>query len=524
MLETVPTPARAGHPQEAAMPDTVQVLPDDRFNQELVANVHPRDWVNPDPPGRYNLVVIGGGTAGLVSAAGAAGLGARVALIERELLGGDCLNFGCVPSKALIRASRAAAEVRGAAAYGVEVPPGVRVNFPEVMARMRRLRAGISGHDSAARFRGLGVDVYLGSARFTGSDTVEVAGKTLRFKKAVLATGARAERPSIPGLAEAGFLTNETVFSLTELPRRLAVVGAGPIGCELAQAFARLGSEVTLLGNHAQIMPREDSDAAAVVERAMRRDGVRLVLGCQVRAVEQQGGDKVIRLEAAECASELRVDEILVGVGRKPNVEGLDLEAAGVAYDPKEGVKVSDRLRTTNRRIFAAGDICSRFKFTHAADAMARIVIRNALFLGRARASALTIPWCTYTDPEIAHVGLSERQAQERGIVVTTFTQEMGDVDRAVLDGDTEGFVKIHVKKGGDKILGATVVARHAGEMISELTLAMVGGLGLGALAQTIHPYPTQAEAIKKAGDAYYRTRLTPFVKWLFGKWLSWTR
>jgi pyruvate/2-oxoglutarate dehydrogenase complex dihydrolipoamide dehydrogenase (E3) component len=514
------------------MPEALQVQPYDVHNQLLVSNVHPPDWANPEPAERYNLVVLGAGTAGLISAAGAAGLGARVALIEREFLGGDCLNVGCVPSKALIRASRAAAEVRDAHDYGVPaLSPDVGgegtvrgVNFPAVMERMRRLRAAISPNDSAARYRGLGVDVFFGEARFTSPDAVEVGGRVLRFRRAVIATGARAARPNIPGLADAGFLTNETVFTLTELPPRLAVIGAGPIGCELAQAFARFGARVTLLGNRPQIMPREDQDAARIVEEQMQRDGVNLVLGCKVVRVAREGNEKVLHLECGGKPTEVRADAILVGVGRAPNVQGLGLEAAGVAYDEKEGVKVNDRLQTTNRRIFAAGDICSRFKFTHAADAMARVVIQNALFFGRAKASALVIPWCTYTDPEVAHVGLYEPEAKARGIEVRTFTEPMAKVDRAVLDGDTDGFVKVHVRAGSDRIVGATVVARHAGEMISELTLAMVGGLGLGTLSRTIHPYPTQAEAIKRIGDAYNRTRLTPFVKGLFQKWLAWMR
>jgi pyruvate/2-oxoglutarate dehydrogenase complex dihydrolipoamide dehydrogenase (E3) component len=502
----------------------VEVLPRDEYNGRLVANVHPPEWVSPEPAPRYNLVVIGAGTAGLVTAAGAAGLGAKVALVERELLGGDCLNVGCVPSKALIRAARAAAQVQGAAQFGIHVPPGVRVDFAGVMERMRRLRAGISGHDSAARFRGLGVDVYLGQGAFTGPNTVEVAGQTLRFRRAVIATGARADRPTIPGLAEAGFLTNETVFSLTELPPRLAVIGAGPIGCELSQAFARFGSRVHLLGNHPQILPREDKGAAELVAKALRRDGVDLALSCQISRVEKRGHEKVVHVACGEGQREIVVDALLVGAGRVPNVEGLDLDAAGVRHERKEGVWVNDRLQTTNPSIFAAGDICSRFKFTHAADAMARIVIQNALFKGRARASALTIPWCTYTDPEVAHVGLYEHEASEHGIAFRTFMQELPDVDRAVLDGEDEGFVKVIVDARWDRILGATIVAAHGGEMISELTLAMVGRLGLRTIANTIHPYPTQAEAIKKLGDAYNRTRLTPTVKWLFEKWLSWTR
>jgi pyruvate/2-oxoglutarate dehydrogenase complex dihydrolipoamide dehydrogenase (E3) component len=524
------------------MPETPSMQPDDIHNKFLVSNVHPPDWANPEPAERYNLIVVGAGTSGLISAAGAAGLGARVALVEREFMGGDCLNVGCVPSKALIRASRAAAEVRDAHAYGVEkgvsVEKGVRtllsdaqkgpgpffVDFPAVMERMRRLRAALSPNDSAARYRGLGVDVFFGEARFTGPNAVEVGGRVLLFRRAVIATGARAVHPDIPGLAEASFLTNETVFTLTELPPRLAVIGAGPIGCELAQAFARFGARVSLLGNRPQIMPREDPDAASIVEKEMRRDGVNLVLGCNVVRVTQDGTDKVLHLECGGQPTEVRADAILVGVGRAPNVQGLDLEAAGVAYDDKDGVKVNDRLQTTNRRIFAAGDICSKFKFTHAADAMARVVIQNALFFGRAKASALVIPWCTYTDPEVAHVGLYEAEAKARDIDVQTFMEPMERVDRAVLDGDTDGFVKIHVRAGSDRIVGATVVARHAGEMISELTLAMVGGLGLRTLARTIHPYPTQAEAIKRVADAYNRTRLTPFVKGLFQKWLAWRR
>lgn len=502
------------------MSDAIRVLPADAYNEALVRNAHPPDWVNPEPPPRYNLVVLGAGTAGLVTAAGAAGLGARVALIERELLGGDCLNVGCVPSKALLRAARAAAEVRGAGEFGVRVPADVAVDFGAVMARMRRLRAEISAGDSAQRFRGLGVDVYLGSGRFTGPDAVEVTGKTLRFRRAVIATGARAARPTTPGLAEAGYLTNETVFTLTELPRRLAVLGGGPIGCELAQAFARFGSEVTLVGKQPTLLPREEPPASALVEQALRRDGVNLVLGLEPVRVEKTAGAKVLYLDNG---TPVEADEILVGVGRAPNVEGLGLEAAGVRYD-KKGVTVDDRLRTSNPRVFAAGDVCSRYQFTHAADATARIAIQNALFYGRAGASALTMPWCTYTDPEVAHVGLYAREAQAKGIAVDRFVQEMRHVDRAVLDGDAEGFVEVLVRKGTDKIVGATIVARHAGEMISELTLAMVGKLGLGTLAKTIHPYPTQAEALKKVADAYNRSRLTPFVKGLFESWFRWTR
>jgi pyruvate/2-oxoglutarate dehydrogenase complex dihydrolipoamide dehydrogenase (E3) component len=502
---------------------SVVVEPWDEHNRVLVRNVHPDDWVNPEPAPRYNLVVIGAGTAGLVTAAGAAGLGAKVALIERDLMGGDCLNVGCVPSKALIRAARAWADVRDAGAYGVDVPAGIRVDFPTVMERMRRLRAGISRNDSVSRFRDLGVDVFLGKGRFSGPDTVEVAGKTLRFKKAVIATGARAAAPPIPGLAEVGYLTNETVFSLTELPRRLAVIGAGPIGCELAQAFARFGSQVYLIEAQHGILPNEDRDAAQIVLQSLLRDGITLLCcGGDLKVAKTVDG-KRLTVDSHGQHYDISVDEILVGVGRRPNVEGLDLDTVGVAVE-KTGVKVNDRLQTTNPRIYAAGDICSPYKFTHAADFQARLVIQNALFFGRAKASALTIPWCTYTDPEIAHVGLYERDATTRGIRIKTFVQELGDVDRAILDGETEGLVKVHVQEGTDKIVGATIVAHHAGEMLPEITLAMTHRLGLGKIASTIHSYPTQAEAIRKLGDQYNRTRLTPFVKKLFHRWLAWTR
>ena len=502
------------------MAEPVRILPEDEHNAVTVSNVHPANWINPEPAQRYNLVVVGAGTAGLVTAAGAAGLGAKVALVERHLIGGDCLNVGCVPSKAIIRSSRVAADIRIAREFGIHVD-GVEVDFGAVMERMRRLRARISHHDSAKRFRELGVDLFLGEGRFTGADTMEVEGKTLCFKKAVIATGARAAQLPIEGMAEAGYLTNETVFSLTERPRRLAVIGGGPIGCELAQTFQRLGCEVVLLHINAHILDREDSDAAEIIQQTFIREGIRLILECAIKRVERRGDEKIIHVEYQGKQDAVAVDEILVGAGRVPNVDNLDLEKAGVEYDKRMGVVVNDRLQTTNHRIFAAGDICLKYKFTHTADATARIVIQNALFLGSKKASALTIPWCTYTDPEIAHVGMYEKDAEEKGIQVDTFVRSLNEVDRAVLDGEDEGFVKVHVKKGTDQILGATIVARHAGDMISEISVAMAGNMGLGTIANVIHPYPTQAEAIKQAGDAYNRTRLTPFVKRLFGWWLA---
>ncbi len=498
-----------------------QIQPWDLHNQKLVANVHPGDWRNPKPASRYNLVVIGGGTAGLVTAAGAAGLGAKVALVEKHLLGGDCLNVGCVPSKALIRAARAVAAVRDAAEFGVNAGADMTVDFGGVMERMRRLRAEISPHDSARRFSELGIDVFFGGGRFVDDETIEVAGQRLRFAKAVIATGARASAPPITGLKDVPYLTNETLFSLTELPKRLAIVGAGPIGCEMAQSFARFGSEVYVIEAEHGILPREDRDAAAIVQKALERDGAKLLCCGKNLQVSREGHGVRLQVESHGQGYDIVVDRLLVAVGRAPNVEGLGLDTVGVEYG-KKGVKVNDQLRTTNPRIFACGDICSPYQFTHAADFMARIVIQNALFLGRARVSDLVIPWATYTSPEIAHVGLYEKDAQAKGIAVDTFTQDLAKVDRAILDGDAEGFVRILVRRGTDEVLGATVVAAHAGDLIGELTLAIKGRLGLKSIAATIHPYPTQAEAIRKTGDLFNRTRLTPFVKTLLSRWLQW--
>lgn len=494
----------------------------DQHDQTLQDHVRPTDWTNPTPSGRYNLVVIGAGTAGLVAAAGAAGLGAKVALIERNLMGGDCLNVGCVPSKAVISAARTAATVHRASAFGIDVPEGVHVDFAAVMQRMRKLRAHISPNDSAARFRDLGIDVYFGQGRFIDSGTIDVEGTKLNFKRAVIATGARAAAPPIAGLDSIKYLTNENVFSLTELPRRFGIIGAGPIGCEMAQSFAQLGSEVFLVESQHGILPREDREAAEIVQAAMLRDGVKLLCCGDDLTISNQGGIR-LSVESHGQSYDEPVDQLLVAVGRAPNVEDLNLQGIGIDFD-KKGVKVNDRLQTTNPRVYAAGDICSPYQFTHAADFMARIVIQNALFKGRKKSSSLIIPWCTYTSPEIAHVGLYEKEAEDKGIEIDTYVQHFSDVDRAILEGEEEGFAKVHVRKGTDQIVGATIVARSAGDLISEITLAMTHGLGLSKIGSTIHPYPTQAEALRRLGDQYNRTRLTPGVKSLFRKWLAWTR
>ena len=507
------------------MNDVPKILPEDDANRELLANVHPADWVNPTPADRYNLVVVGAGTAGLIVASVAAGLGARVALVERHLMGGDCLNVGCVPSKSLIRSARAVGELRDADALGIRLGGPIDVDFAAVMERMRRVRSGISAHDSARRYQDeLGIDVFLGDAHFVNGDAVEVGGVRLPYRKAVIASGARAAAPPIEGLEAAGYLTNETVFSLTECPRRLAVIGAGPIGCELAQSFQRLGSQVTQLEAGPQLLGREDRDAATLVEQALVDDGVEIVLGASIESVEAAGDGKILRYRADGEEHKLVVDEILVGAGRIPNVAGLGLETAGVRYDVRRGVEVNDRLQTSNPKIYAAGDVCMAWKFTHAADAAAKIVVQNALFFGRKKLSSLVMPWCTYTDPEVAHVGLYEHEAQAQGLEVETYFVPLSSNDRARAENETAGFVKLHAKRGTDRILGATIVARHAGEMISEVTLAMVAKLGLSKIMNVIHPYPTQADAIKAAAGAYTRSRLTPTVKRLFELWLSLAR
>ncbi len=491
------------------------IAPLDEYNQELLANVHPSDWQNPTPTDVYDLVVIGAGAAGLVTSKGAAGLriGLKVALIEKHLMGGDCLNVGCVPSKCLIRSGRAVADMRYSRPLGVIPPENVEVDFPAVMQRMRQVRTTISPIDSARDAKKAGVDVYFGEAHFTSENTVFVEGQTLTFKKAVIATGARAVKPKLQGLEEVGYLTNESVFSLTELPPRMAVIGGGPIGCELAQAFQRLGSQVTLFHRGSHVLNKEDSEAAALVQQSLIKDGIKLVLGCQMSRVEQTSEGKVIYFECNGQQESVTVDEILAGAGRQPNVESLNLEAVGVAYDLRKGVLVNDNLETSNPKIFAAGDICMNWKFTHAADAAARIVLKNALFspfgLGKAKLSDLIMPWVTFTDPEIAHVGMYEEEAQAKGINCNTIKISFDDLDRALADGETEGFLKILHPQGSDEILGATIVTTHAGEMISEVTTAIVHKIGLSKMASVIHPYPTQAEAIKKAADTYRRTLLT---------------
>ena len=496
--------------------------PTDPYDHQLLGHVRPPDWVNPNPDGPYNIVVLGAGTAGLVTAAISAGLGARVALVERNLMGGDCLNVGCVPSKALIRASRARIDAEEASQFGVALGSTTQ-NFPAVMERMRRIRSELGHVDSAQRFKELGVDVYLGEGRFISPDSVTVGETILRFSRAAICTGARAAVPTIDGLDKVGFLTNESVFSLTTLPQRLAVVGGGPIGCELAQAFARFGSVVTIIEREAQLLPREDKDAATVLQQQMAHDGVKFVFNATIEKVVGTNGTKRIHYKTTDSNHELVVDDILLAVGRVPNIEGLGLETAAVAFQ-RSGVTVDKYLRTTNKRIYAAGDVCFPLKFTHAADAMAQLVVQNALFphpfgLGRASTDNLLIPWCTYTDPEVAHIGITNHNAD-----IETFTQPLNTIDRAVIDGKDNGFVRVLVKRNTDKIVGATIVAADAGNLISEITLAMKAGVGLSTIGATIHPYPTQADALRKTAHQMRKIRFSGRQKSLLRRFFAWRR
>lgn len=512
--------SRPVSPVPADWPSHIALEPFDAANAALLANVAPSRWKNPMPKPRYHLVVLGAGTAGLVSAAIAASLGARVALVERHLLGGDCLNFGCVPSKAIIRAARAWHDAATAAGEFSGPTANADGDFPRVMQRLRALRAHISDVDGVERFHKLGVDVFLGDARFLGPNAVFVEGATLHFRRAMIATGARAARPPIPGLADTPYDTNESIFSLTERPRRLLVIGGGPIGAELAQAFARLGSQVTLAHADARLLPREDPDAAAIVASSLARDGVTIVNGARIGQVQHDGSTFTVTMSGADVPSSVEADRLLVATGRTPNVEGLDLEAAGVAYGTG-GVTIDDRFRTSNPRIYAIGDVASALQFTHLADAQARLAVPNALFfgLGGGRNSRLVVPRATYTSPEVAHVGMTPEEARTRGEAIETVRVELTQNDRSLLEGDTAGFLKVHLRQGSDRILGATLVGAHAGEMIGEMAVAITNRIGLGAVGKTIHPYPTQSELFRKAADVWGRKRLTPRARAFFAWW-----
>jgi pyruvate/2-oxoglutarate dehydrogenase complex dihydrolipoamide dehydrogenase (E3) component len=473
--------------------------------------------------GIYNVVVIGAGTAGLVTAAGTAGLGGRVALIERNLMGGDCLNFGCVPSKALISSARLIQQIRESEKWGLEQQSPQFV-FERVFERMRARRAKIAPHDSQERFESLGVDVFRGEARFVSAHEVQVNGQRLRAKNFVIATGSHAAIPKIEGIDSVPYFTNETIFDgLKKKTESMIVLGGGPIGCELAQAFCRLGTQVTIIQRGDQLLPREDRDVAEFLERRLINEGVRIIMNVDARAVAISDRGKVAlefldRPSSGLAERTFFAHALLVAAGRAPNLRSLDLKSAGVDLSER-GVRVSDYLQTSQQHIYAVGDVVGPFLFTHMADAQARVVVRNILmpfqFL-RQKMDYSVVPWCTYTDPEVARVGLSEKEAQRKNINYDLFIVPLEDVDRAVVESEEAGFAKILAQKGSDKILGATIVAPHAGDLLHEFVLAMKAGIGLATIASTTHAYPTFAELARKAGDKYNRTRLTPTAKKIF--------
>jgi pyruvate/2-oxoglutarate dehydrogenase complex dihydrolipoamide dehydrogenase (E3) component len=476
--------------------------------------------------GVYNVVVIGAGTAGLVTAAGTAGLGGRVALIERNLMGGDCLNFGCVPSKALISSARLIQQIRESEKWGLEqqLPEFI---FEKVLERMRARRTKLAPNDSQERFESLGVDVFRGEARFVAVDEVEVNGQRLRAKNFVIATGSRATIPKIEGIDDVPYFTNETIFDgLKEKPGSMIVLGGGPIGCELTQTFCRLGTQVTIIQRGDQLLPREDRDVAEFLEHRLINEGVRIIKNVDARAVATSDAGQValefLDRQSGQLAERtFFADALLVAIGRSPNLQSLDLKSAGIDVN-KSGVRVNDYLQTSQPHIYAVGDVIGPFLFTHMADAQARVVVRNILMLFqflRQKMDYSVVPWCTYTDPEVARVGLGEKAAQQENIDYDLFVVRLEDVDRAVVESEEAGSAKILTAKGSDKILGATIVAPHAGDLLHEFVLAMNAKIGLGKIAATIHAYPTFAELARKAGDKYNKTRLTPGAKKMF-TWL----
>lgn len=467
----------------------------------------------------YDLIAIGGGTAGLVTAAGGAGLGARVALVERDRMGGECLWNGCVPSKALIAAAKAAYHARHARRFGVEVGD-VRVHLEEALDHVRAVQAKIAPHDSPERFRGLGVDVHLGQARLVDAHTVDVNGTRLKARHVAIATGTRPAVPPIPGLADVPFLTNESVFDVTALPKTLLVIGGGPIGVEMAQAFARLGSRVHVIEALPEFFAREDRELAALLQAQLEAEGLTFHLGAAATAVRHADGITSVDLTRGDgSVATLAGDALLVAVGRRPNVTDLGLEQVGVRTD-RGGVVVDDYLRTNVPGVWAVGDIVSGgLKFTHAADHMARGLLRNALFPGKSRLDFAALPWVTYTEPELAHVGLTESEARQRyGDRVGVWRRDVGAVDRVIADGGPAGMVKIVTDAKG-RVVGGHILAPHAGDMIGELTLALKHRMTVAQLGAVIHPYPTTAEAIKQAAEMRVKATFSGWKKSLV-RWL----
>ena len=491
---------------------------------ELKRNLRPPEWSNPKPARCYNLVIVGAGPAGICAARRAARLGARVALVECGRLGGDNQNLGTVPGKALIRTSRAYWDMANAGRFGATSMPVSDHGYRLAAQRKLAVETRISRRDAAALLAEEGIDVFFGKGVFANGRTLLVGGAELKFKRAIIATGARPRATRIAGADDATCTSVAELFARATLPDRIMFVGAGPLGTELAQAYARLGSRVFLVHNHPKFLPGEERDAALFLTETLREDGVEIHLNTQAESILCVSDGLSVTLCTMAKPYAITVDVVVLSGGRQPNVEGMGLEAAGVMFDRTAGIRVDDFLRTSNRRIFAAGDVCLSERYTHAAEASARYAVDNALLMHRRRWNKTVVPRCTYTDPEVAHVGIQVAQANARNIPVRTFTVMMHEVDRAVIDSEEKGFVKIHVREGTDHILGATIVARHAGEMINEITLAMQHGMGLRKIASVNHAYPTQAAAIKRAADACEEERYPQILRKLASVWLKWQR
>ena len=473
---------------------------------------------------KRDLAVIGGGPGGLVVASVAAQLGLKVTLVEAsDRLGGDCLHSGCVPSKSVIHAAKLAHLMRRGPEYGLPACEP-QVDLDAVHDRVRAVIDRIQEHDDPERFRGYGCEVLFGAARFTGPDTIEVNGETVAARRFVIATGSRPAVPPIEGLEEAGYLTNEQVFSLEALPPRLAVLGGGPIGVELAQAYARLGSRVTVLQRGPTLLPREDPEAARLLEEVFAAEGMAVVTGAEPIRVERDGDGRVLHYRQDGGDHALECDAILVAVGRRPAVEGLNLEAAGVETE-RGAVRVDRRLRSSNPRIFACGDVAGPYQFTHMAEYQAGVVLANAVFRVPKKVDYRVVPWVTYTDPEIGHVGLTEAEAAEQGVDVEVLRFPLKDLDRAIVEGEDKGFAKLLVKKGprfrgGGRIVGATLMGSHAGELLHEVVLAMQAKVPIATLSAAIHAYPTRAQVLRRTVNthfsaALFSNRTRRVVQWL---------
>lgn len=474
----------------------------------------------------YDLVVIGGGVGGLVAASGAAQLGARVALVEKTgTLGGDCLVAGCVPTKRLVHSAKIASLARRSEEFGIRTGP-VEVDFTGVMDAMRRTQAKIGEHDDPERFRKMGVDVIFGAGRFTGPRSFEVEGRGLGAKKFLIATGSRPVDLPIPGLEGSGTLNNETALGLDNLPKTLVILGGGPIGIEFAQVFARLGTEVTIVEKKGRILPREDPELTAMLDEILRGEGITIDSCSEVKEVRDAGGGRkelIARCPLGEKGHDhtYSSDEIMVAVGRAPNVDGLGLDKAGVEFDARRGIKVDGRLRTTNKRVYACGDVVGHYAFTHVAEYQAGIVLSNALFpFVNRKVDYRAVPWTTFTDPELARVGMTEEEAKEKtGDRVRVYRHRFSDTDRAVIEGEGRGLVKLVCDHKG-RLLGAHILGPGAGELIGEYTLAMQSGVPVAGISRTIHVYPTVAQSVKRAADQYYREKL--FTGWFpkVARWL----